>query len=43
MRQYTIRFSTDLNESMKITIKARSYKEAIRKIKIAYPSAYDFD
>lgn len=43
MKIWTIRFETGLNASIIYTVMARSYKEAIRKIKKKFPSVFNFD
>jgi FKBP-type peptidyl-prolyl cis-trans isomerase (trigger factor) len=43
MKTYTISFQTDLNASMRVEIKARSWKDAIKKLLKEYPSAFDID
>ncbi len=40
--KYTVRFQTDLNESMIMIVFASSFKSATRKIKKEFPSAFDF-
>jgi hypothetical protein len=43
LEKFTIRFQTNLNASMMITIKAKSYKKAIEKILKQFPDAFDFN
>jgi hypothetical protein len=43
LKEYFIRFQTDLNESMKVTIFAKSWKSARKKLLKDYPSAFDID
>ena len=43
MNEYTIRFETDLNESMRVVIYAKTEKSAIKKLKADYPSAFKID
>jgi len=40
---YNLTFQTDLNESMRVKILARSYKSAVKKLLKEYPSAFDID
>ncbi|MFA5207394.1 MAG: hypothetical protein WC428_01940 [Candidatus Paceibacterota bacterium] len=40
---YNLSFQTDLNESMRVKIEARSYKSAVKKLIKEYPSAFDID
>ena len=43
MKTYIIRFETNLNESMCTKIRARSEREAIKKIKDEYPTAFNIE
>ena len=37
---YIIRFKTNLNALMKLTVKASSWQNAVRKVKKEFPSAH---
>lgn len=41
-REFLIRFETNLNNSMHMTIRAVDYKSAKKKIKKQFPSAFNF-
>jgi hypothetical protein len=43
MKEFFIRFETDLNASMYITICAKTYNSAKKKILKMFPSAFNFD
>jgi hypothetical protein len=40
--EFELTFSTDLNETLSMTVFARTYESAIRKIKKEFPSAFNF-
>jgi len=42
-KTYFIRFETNLNTSMKLSVKASSWKNAIRKVKNEFPSAVIYE
>ena len=42
-KEYFIRFETLLNASMSMTTIAKSYKDAIQKIKKEFPTAFNYD
>jgi hypothetical protein len=42
MENFEFTFSTDLNETLSITIRARTYESAIKKLKKEFPSAFNF-
>ena len=43
MEKFEIRFETNLNASMYVTIYAKNEKEAIKKLKKDYPTAFKID